>query len=207
LGSARSADAFEGLRKSILVAAKSRRTHISHLVSLDESIRNGGSLELVRARLTEYLNELGIERLTDSRHLECFDVVGDSEGDVEILEPAVVERGDDGKLTILRVGKAQRTFSPKIEEAFGDQEQVVELPVNEEVEVTPTPKRNEGVKLDRRNLAVLAVVVLALLTTVVVRSCGNSENKLDPIETPASDSPTSTVPTSTLPTTTTTTTG
>lgn len=204
LGNARSAEAFDGLRKSILMATKSRRTHISHLVSLDESIRNGGSLDLVKARLAEYLNELGIERLTDLRHLECFDVVGDSEGEIEVLEPAVVERADDGKLIILRVGKAQRTFSSKVEQVLDDQEPVLELLV-EEVEEAPTPKPNNGLILVRRRIAVLAVVVLALLTTVVARSCGSSENELDPKETPTSDLPTSTAPTSTLPATTTTT--
>jgi hypothetical protein len=207
LGNARSAEAFDGLRKSILVATKSRRTHISHLVSLDESIRNGGSLELVKARLAEYLNELGIERLTDLRHLECFDVVGDSEGEIEVLEPAVVERADDGKLNILRVGKAQRTFSSKVGQVLDDQEPVLELLVEEAVEEAPTPKPNNGLILVRRRIAVLAVVVLALLTTVVVRSCGSSENELDPKETPTSDLPTSTAQTSTLPATTTTTTG
>lgn len=207
LGNARSAEAFDGLRKSILMATKSRRTHISHLVSLDESIRNGGSLDLVKARLAEYLNELGIERLTDLRHLECFDVVGDSEGEIEVLEPAVVERADDGKLIILRVGKAQRTFSPKVEQALDDQDPVLELLVEEAVEEAPTPKPNNGLVLVRRRIAVLAVVVFVLIATVVARSCGNSENELDPKETPTSDLPTSTAPTSTLPATTTTTTG
>ena len=207
LGNARSADAFEGLRKSILVAAKSRRTHISHLVSLDESIRNGGSLDLVKARLGEYLNELGIERLTDLRHLECFDIVGDPEGEVEILESAVVERAEDGKLTILRVGKAKRTFTPKAEEPVGDHEPVIELLVKEEDEEAPTAKPNKGLTSDRRRFVVLVAVVLAVLATVLVRSCGNSDNNLDPKETPTSDSPTSTAPSSTLPTTTTTTTG
>ena len=141
------------------------------------------------------------------RHLECFDVVGDSEGEIEVLEPAVVERADDGKLIILRVGKAQRTFSSKVEQVLDDQETILELLVEEAVEEAPTPKPNNGLILARRRIAVLAVVVLALLTTVVVRSCGSSENELDPKETPTSDLPTSTAPTSTLPATTTTTTG
>lgn len=206
-GSARSADAFDGLRKSILLAAKSRRTHISHLVSIDESIRNGASMDLVKARLAEYLSELGIERLTDIRHVECFDVVGDADGDIEVLEPAVVERSEDGKLTILRVGKAKRTFRPKVEQGLDDKSKELESPVEEAVEEVLKSEPNQSLRFARRRLAAFVVALVALIAIVVVRSCGSSENELEPKEVPTTDSSTSTLPPSTLPAATTTTTG
>lgn len=111
-GTARSADAFDGLRKQINYAAKTRRTHVSHLLALDESIRSGGNLELVTARLTEYLRELGVERLFDVTRVDAFDIVGDPTGDVEVLEPAIVEKEEGGRITVLRIGKARRTSKP-----------------------------------------------------------------------------------------------
>lgn len=111
-GTARSADAFDGLRKQITYAAKTRRTHVSHLLALDESIRTGGNLDLVAARVTEYLRELGVERLFDVSRVDAFDIVGDPTGDVEVLEPAIVEKEDGGRITVLRIGKAQRTSKP-----------------------------------------------------------------------------------------------
>lgn len=111
-GTARSADAFDGLRKQINYAAKSRRTHVSHLLALDESIRSGGNMDLVAARLTEYLRELGVERLFDVARVEAFDIVGDPTGDVEVLEPAIVEKEENGRITVLRIGKARRISKP-----------------------------------------------------------------------------------------------
>ena len=212
LGNARSADAFDGLRKSSLVATKSRRTHISHLVSLDESIRNGGSLDLVKARLAEYLNELGIERLTDLRHLECFDVVGDSAGDIEILEPAVVERADDGKLTILRVGKAQRTTKLVVDEGGADRvadQFESREPLLEDEEDSGQPVEGHGrivLRSDKR-FSIAAIGVLVLSTILIARSCGNDESKQEINISPTTVSSSTTMSTIDLQTTTTTTIG
>jgi len=184
LGTARSAEAFEGLRKSILIAAKSRRNHISHLVALDESIRSGGSLDLIKARVAEYLNELGIERLSDPEHLECFDVQGDLVGDIEILEPAIIERSEDGKITIFRVGRAQRTH----------RNSTVDVDA-EEVSPKTDPRiehRKGSKKFSNRQLLLLGVAFLALVLTVFARSCGSDEENLDTVVTSTSISPTTT---------------
>ena len=110
-GSARSADAFEGLRRTIIQNAKSHRVHVAHLIALDESIWSGATIELIRFRVAEYLRELGVERLEDSSVPEAFDIVGDGQGEFEVLEPAIIERGEDGNFSILKVGKARRTAS------------------------------------------------------------------------------------------------
>ena len=100
-GSARSADAFEGLRRTIIQNAKSHRVHVAHLIALDESIWSGATIELIRFRVAEYLRELGVERLEDSSVPEAFDIVGDGQGEFEVLEPAIIERGEDGNFSII----------------------------------------------------------------------------------------------------------
>lgn len=112
-GTARSAEAFDGLRRQIAYAAKARRSHVSHLLALDDSIRTGGNIDLIAARLKEYLIELGIERIYDTSLSEAFDIAGDRLGEIEVVEPAVIEREEDGRVTVLRVGKALRTAQPE----------------------------------------------------------------------------------------------
>ena len=112
-GSSRSAEAFDGLRRQIAYAAKARRSHVSHLLALDDSIRTGGNVDLIAARLKEYLGELGIERIYDTSLSEAFDIAGDRSGEIEVIEPAVIEREEDGRVTVLRVGKALRTAQPE----------------------------------------------------------------------------------------------
>lgn len=181
LGSVRSAEAFDGLRRQVAYAAKSRRTHVSHLLSLDESIRSGGSLELVRARVSEYLRELGVERLTDVSITEAFDISGDSTGEIDVIEPAIVEREDDGRQTVLRIGKARRTAKSS------------QLQVTETVEETLSPsvqdepaKQVKGsdeiatpVRASSFRFLVVAPLVagLLILVSLGVRSCNSDSDK------------------------------
>ena len=136
-GTTRSAEAFDGLRRQIAYAAKARRSHVSHLLALDDSIRTGGNVELIAARLKEYLSELGIERVYDTSLIDAFDIAGDRTGSVEVLEPAVVEREEDGHVTVLRVGKAIRTARPEPEPVLAE---VVrrESPVESAEVIVPT---------------------------------------------------------------------
>ena len=50
-GSARDAEAFDGLRKSVNQASKNRRIHQAHILSLYESLQHGASIDLIRDRV------------------------------------------------------------------------------------------------------------------------------------------------------------
>lgn len=147
-GTTRSAEAFDGLRRQIAYAAKARRSHVSHLLALDESIRTGGNLELIEARLTEYLRELGIERSYETALSDAFDIAGDSSGEIEVVEPAVIEREEDGRITVLRVGKAIRTAQPESE----PKPELAEV-VGQEAQVEPAeaqPPAGEPLKVETK---------------------------------------------------------
>lgn len=115
-GNARSAEAFEGLRKTILAAGKARRAHIAHLLSLSDSIGRGASLETISERISDFLDEIGLRHVTDVTHPEWFDTT-EGEGDsLECLTPAVVDESEIGT-TLIRAGTARRVPVPEITSA------------------------------------------------------------------------------------------
>ena len=59
-GNALSADAYDGLRKTISLTARSKRSHISHLLSLKEILDRDDPIELIKERVSDFLSELGV---------------------------------------------------------------------------------------------------------------------------------------------------
>lgn len=111
-GNARSVEAFDGLRKSILQSSKNRRMHVSHLLSLSDSIERGADYQLIKDRVADFMLELGVSRSTDVGRSDFFDVTG-GEGDyLECVVPAVIETLDDGSMSLVRLGEAIRTSVP-----------------------------------------------------------------------------------------------
>jgi hypothetical protein len=140
-GNARSAEMFDGLRKQVIQSGKNHRTHVAHLLSLVNAIDKGADVTLIRERLGDFLNELGIEQSSDTSRVDFFDVV---EGDgpmLECIEPAVVERIDGSQLVLVRAGKARRVPSPVVEEPVASEPATAPTEVVQSIpEVTP-PKR------------------------------------------------------------------
>lgn len=132
-GGARSADAFDGLRKQIIQAGTNHRSHIAHLLSLSDSLERNAPSELIRDRVSDFLTELGILRWTDCSVIQAFEIVEGEGKDLECIEAAVVERLDSGHLNVIRMGKARR----------------YELPVEESpaIEVEPQPDPTETIQI------------------------------------------------------------
>jgi len=116
-GNARSAEVFEGLRRTIIQTGKSHRSHIAHLLALQESLDRGASIELVKNRVSDFLRELGIEKLTNLEFRDAFEISGGTGEGLELIEPAIVERLSDGSLSVIALGKARRTEIPKEQSA------------------------------------------------------------------------------------------
>ena len=185
-GSARSADAFEGLRRTIIQNAKSHRVHVAHLIALDESIWSGATIELIRFRVAEYLRELGVERLEDSSVPEAFDIVGDGQGEFEVLEPAIIERGEDGNFSILKVGKARRTAS--VVSFTTEPHDLSAGVVSEEITSTTEPQGDSPRQvsiLHRRGYVsvVISCVIAILLLVQTLRACSSAEIESPPTAT------------------------
>jgi len=111
-GSARAAEMYDGLRKQIIQSGKSHRTHLSHLLSLQDSMERGADIELIRDRVNDYLSELGIRKTSDVSNLEAFEVVEGEGSGFECIEPAIVEILEDGSIRTHQLGKARRIAGP-----------------------------------------------------------------------------------------------
>lgn len=111
-GNSRSAEAFDGLRKSLLQSSKNRRIHVSHLLSLSDSIERGAEYQLIKDRVSDFLSEMGVSRTSDVSRTEFFEVTGGDGPYLECVVPAVVESLDNGEISLVRLGEAVRTHTP-----------------------------------------------------------------------------------------------
>jgi hypothetical protein len=101
-GNARSAEEFAGLRKTIVQASTQRRQHVSHLVSLLGDIDAGGSSELLRLRVTDFLAELGVIETSIEEWPDAFDAADET----ETPRVAIIQDLGDGAVAVLRRGRA-----------------------------------------------------------------------------------------------------
>lgn len=108
-GNSRSAEAYDGLRKQLNQASKNRRIHVSHLLSLSDSIERGSEYQLIKDRVNDFLNEMGVSRFTDLSRTDFFEIKGGVGDYLKCVVPAVVETLDDGTLSLVRLGEAERT--------------------------------------------------------------------------------------------------
>ena len=113
-GNAHSADAYDGLRKQIIQSGKNHRIHVAHLLSLADSMERGADIQLVRDRVNDFLSELGVERVSDTSLTDLFEVTEGEGSGLECIEPAIIEKLDNGTATPIRLGKARRVAGPEI---------------------------------------------------------------------------------------------
>lgn len=193
-GNARAAEQYEGLRKQLGLAAKNHRVHVSHLLSISDSIHKGASIDLIRDRVDDFLAELGVERITKAANPDLFEIVetieGESDG-FEILEPAVVEEMEGGALNCIRLGKARKVVareSVSASDEMPDEDRQPVTPESPQV-VEPTPLR-----LIQRSTPLALALSAALLITgflfgrFVFDGSGSSNTPPAPTTTVAVDS-------------------
>lgn len=153
-GNARSAEAFDGLRKLMIQSGTSRRSHVAHLLSLSDSIEREAPLELIRDRVNDFLLELGISRSTDVSRTDFFEVIDGEGSGLECVVPAVVERLEDGRVNLVRHGKVRRVSAPSqptiATEAASDQAEsdvIAEEPADEHAPAPGITRRSIGVPI------------------------------------------------------------
>jgi len=179
-GSARSAEAFEGLRKQLNLAVKSHRSHVGHLVSLSDSLDRNANIELIRDRVNDFLQELGIKTIRDFSP-QFFEIVGTTEGDengYEIVEPAIVEELEGGGFLSIRLGKAREIRGPIPEETLHDPELVSGESSNEIATQSVAPSL-----VVSQVLLVIGSVVIGLLFGFLLFRGGSGTTDKPPINT------------------------
>lgn len=195
-GSARAAEAFDGLRKSVNQASKNRRIHQAHILSLYESLQRGASIDLIRDRVGDYLVELGISFVNDTRQAELFDIVeGEGEG-LECIEPAVVEALEGGQFALVKLGRARR-IEISVEDTPVVVDSALDVSTSEPQPALDPPNVNVR---GRSNLVIAATGVACIIVGVIIGSALSGDNANNPVETTipittsVSDPPTSVAP-------------
>lgn len=179
-GNARAAEMYEGLRKQIIQSGKNHRMHLSHLIALQESIERGADIDLIRDRVNDYLNELGIKKTSDTSHIDSFEVVEGEGSNFECIEPAIIEVLEDGSIRTHQLGKARRVPGPIAEPS--EQTQTERTEVSEpEAPVLNFPS------LFRKFLLILIVLLGGIrLGMTLFDKSDAPENKVTTTTTPAS---------------------
>ncbi|MCA1712159.1 MAG: hypothetical protein LC789_11195 [Actinobacteria bacterium] len=108
-GNARSADAYDGLRRQVAAAAGERRRLLVQLARLGAAVDHGASVDDVRSLAEEWAAEAGLVRWTDTTRADAFTLLGEGDGPVELLQPAWIDTATD---SVVREGRAQRLPSP-----------------------------------------------------------------------------------------------
>ena len=185
-GSARAAEMYEGLRKQIIQSGKNHRMHLSHLIALQESIERGADIDLIRDRVNDYLNELGIQKTSDTTHIDSFEVIEGEGSNFECIEPAIIELLEDGSIRTHQLGKARRVPGPIVEPS-------------EQIQTEPSTKP-EPEELTLNFFPMLRKLLLILI--VLLGGIRLGMTLFDKSDAPENKVSTTTIPTSTTSTTT-----
>ena len=92
-GSAKSAEAYDGLRKLLIQAYKQTQVHLAHLSQIHYALASGVEADAVKDKVEELMAEVGLVRIDKvDRTTEAAFRVVEGEGEMrEVLTPAYVE--------------------------------------------------------------------------------------------------------------------
>ena len=108
-GNARSADAYDGLRKMISAGGKGRRDHLHNLVDLAQALERGATLETIRERTEEWCDKAGIIRHESPEPADYFIIVEGEGSVIEVVTPAWI---DKDTTSLIRKGTTRRVPNP-----------------------------------------------------------------------------------------------
>ncbi len=106
-----SADAYDGLRKQVAVAASSRQAHLVQLARFSRAIRRGANVEHLESLVEEWMQQAGLAAVIEPNP-DLYEVLdGDAGvGKLEVLAPAYVDP-QTGQL--IAMGQARWAGNPK----------------------------------------------------------------------------------------------
>lgn len=115
-GTAKSAEAYDGLRKSLIAAYKGTQNHMAHLAQLHRAARAADSIEPLIAKLDEFMQQIGVVEISDPSVVdldpshpsltEVFDVTQRDGNQLVVDEPAYVSANDGNGYMVVTRGVA-----------------------------------------------------------------------------------------------------
>jgi hypothetical protein len=100
-----SADAYEGLRKTVAAAAASRQAHLVQLAQFSRALRRGATARDLENLVDEWSTQAGLVAVSDPRPDLFENLEGEpSGGEFEVLSPAYVD-AHSGRLVSMGEGR------------------------------------------------------------------------------------------------------
>jgi len=105
-GTAKSADAYDGLRKLLIAANKSTQIHLAHLAELHRIANATESVEPLRGKIGEFMTQMGVVAIADPTRKDLYEFTGGKGDRVVIDSPAYVTTMEGVELGVTRQGIA-----------------------------------------------------------------------------------------------------
>lgn len=111
-GTSVSAEAYEGLRKQVIVGATAKQAHVAQLAEFDVALRRGASTHDLQALVSQWLDQAGVTRIEDPAVRDAFDgsVASGAEAEVEIPGYFIASTGQ-----LVRQGRLRERAQPASE--------------------------------------------------------------------------------------------
>jgi hypothetical protein len=94
-GTARSVEAYDGLRKQVAAAMRHRRQHLVQIVLMADALDRGIDADGMRAMIDDWSSQAGLRRWTEPSPLHFFEVLGGEAETYEVVAPAWVDDQSD----------------------------------------------------------------------------------------------------------------
>lgn len=120
-GSAKAAEAYDGLRRQVVAAFSERQAHLAQLAQLDVAVRRGESGESLALLLQDLMRQAGLLRINDGANASYYEVVQGKGDHLVVLEPAYV---DDSTKRVVRQGRARAESSTTAEESLVETDEI-----------------------------------------------------------------------------------
>lgn len=101
-GTAKSAEAYDGLRKLLINANRGTQVHLAHLAELHRVASATDSIDVVRAKVGEFMNQVGLIPVWESEDRDLFEFTNRRGMGVVVDSPAYVCRSEAGISFIIR---------------------------------------------------------------------------------------------------------
>lgn len=105
-GTAKAAEAYDGLRKLLINANRGTQIHLAHLAELHRVASAADSTEPVLAKLREFMNQVGLLAVDDVSSGEFFEITGGKGSTLVVDSPAYVSLDGAGGAILAMPGIA-----------------------------------------------------------------------------------------------------
>lgn len=141
-GTARSVEAYDGLRRSVVNAVRARRQHLGQLVSMTEAIDRGASIDDLKELVAQWRTEAGLDSSSDTSRPEHFEVIGGRGEALEVVTEAWLDVAGGDEPVLFKRGTAMRVPTS---EAAEHEEDTLAQPEGDDEATTSAPGADPSV--------------------------------------------------------------